>query len=151
VNNLSQICLPGLNIQAPWSSLILEGKKLVETRSYPIPTKYKNVELAIIETPGPDRLVERAHIIGVVVFSGSIAYESFDEWSSDYKRHLVEPTNTRFRFVEGKQKFGWVVARVEAFSGSVPAPLRKGIRFTAKCPIPRNVSKSQTYPRPLKY
>ena len=47
--------LSGLNIQQPWSSLLIDGYKSVETRSYPLPQKYEGVELALISTPGKKR------------------------------------------------------------------------------------------------
>ena len=44
--------MTGLNIQTPWSSLLIDGLKTVETRSYHLPLKYEGIELYLVETPG---------------------------------------------------------------------------------------------------
>jgi hypothetical protein len=44
--------MTGINIQAPWSQLLINGQKCVETRSYPLPKNYEGVPLALVETPG---------------------------------------------------------------------------------------------------
>ena len=46
------VMLPGINIQAPWAEAIVSGRKLIETRFYPMPRKWIGQPLAIIETPG---------------------------------------------------------------------------------------------------
>ena len=51
---LSYKTIPGVNIRWPWSKLLLEGTKTVETRSYPLPTGFVGKEIAVIETPGPN-------------------------------------------------------------------------------------------------
>jgi hypothetical protein len=128
--------IPGVNIQAPWSELILSGQKTVETRSYPVPPKYIGKELAIIETPGSSGLIPQARIVGIVVFSGSHQYETREDWLNDKKRHLVEPDHAHFSFSSGKPKYGWEITKVIAFDNPVPAPKQKGIVFTGRCIIP---------------
>lgn len=128
--------IPGINIQAPWSSLIVSGKKTVETRSYPIPSKHLNRELAIIETPGPRRRVSKARIIGVVVFSECFQYYSREVWISDYPRHLVAPSDQQFSYRDDRPKYGWVVSSVRGIPHPVPAPKRKGIIFASSCSVP---------------
>ena len=44
--------MTGLNVQAPWTGLLISGEKSVETRSYPLPKKYVGEKLALVETPG---------------------------------------------------------------------------------------------------
>ena len=56
--------MTGINIQSPWSRLLIEGDKCVETRSYPIPEKYVGEDLGLIETPGKDGDF-KARIIGI--------------------------------------------------------------------------------------
>lgn len=41
----------GLNVRSPWSTLLINGQKSVETRSYRLPQRLEGVELALIETP----------------------------------------------------------------------------------------------------
>ena len=62
--------MTGINIQTPWSELLINGDKSVETRSYPLPEKYMGEELALIETPGRYGRF-KARIIGTITFSHS--------------------------------------------------------------------------------
>jgi hypothetical protein len=41
----------GLNIQRPWAGLILQGRKTIEARTYPL-RGYKDESIWIIQTPG---------------------------------------------------------------------------------------------------
>ena len=110
----------GLNVQVPWSFLLINGDKSVETRSYPLPKKYEGVELALIETPGKYGRF-KSHIIGTITFSHSFEYPSERLWIDDYSRHKVE---------ENDSQYGWVVSDIKKFDKSILAPKRKGIVFT---------------------
>ena len=130
--------LPGLNIQWPWTRLILEGSKTVETRGYALPEKYVNVPLAIIETPGPKGKqfgIAQARIVGTVTFSSSFRYETFEDWAEDFDRHKVAVDNPQYKFVEGQEKWGWVIASVEVLRIERPAPAKRGIVFANDCQI----------------
>ena len=130
--------LPGINIQSPWSKLIAEGKKTIETRKYKIPLHYLGVELAIIETAGraKNRLeMPKATIIGTVIFSHCFEYKNKTQWQLDNHLHLISPTDLDFRFVEGKPKWAWVVDRASLFDEPKPGPVRKGIVFARECSI----------------
>ena len=129
--------IPGINIQAPWSELILSGQKTIETRSYPLPKKYHNTPLALIETPGPRKLITKARISGIVVFSHSVLYENELGWKADGKRHLVESNDIQFAFNLRKPKFGWIVKSVIRFDIHLPVASARGIVFTTGCRIPR--------------
>ena len=132
--------IPGVNIQWPWSQLLLSGVKTVETRGYPLPAKYIGQELALIETPGPrgkkEAGIERARIIGTIVFSGSIEYRSGGAWSKDRDRHQVQQDDPVFAFRAGTPKWGWVVEQVTKLIEPSAAPARRGIVFAARCAIP---------------
>lgn len=127
--------MPGINIRWPWSRAILEGTKTIETRSYPIPEKYRNVNLAIIETPGPrgktDGGIDRSTIVGVLVFSECFKYSSREMWLQDYRRHQVKSDDPDFRYSAEKDKWGWVIANVHPLDVPIPAPSRRnrGIVF----------------------
>ena len=130
--------IPGLNIQWPWSRLILEGKKTVETRSYPFPDKYRNVRLAIIETPGPKGKrfgIAEAKIVGIVTFSRCFQYESFEDWAMDYDRHGVPVDDPQYKFSPDQEKWGWEITNVEVLQIERPAPLKRGIVFANDCQI----------------
>ncbi len=132
--------LPGVNIQYPWSQLLLSGKKTVETRRYPLPLKYMGRPLAVIETSGKAKPAFRARVIGVIVFSHSIEYQSYEEWDSDRGRHQVSSDDPTYKFKRGEKKFGWVVKHVTKLESACPAPAKRGIVFASACHIPAKVS-----------
>ncbi len=123
----------GINIQYPISQAIVEGKKTIETRTYPIPAHLVNQELLIIETPGKEGKFT-ARIIGSVVFGESFQYKTADAFYADTPKHLVTPDSV-WAFSSKKPKFGWTVSQVRAFKKPLPAPKKKGIKFTKNIQI----------------
>ncbi len=119
--------LPGINIQYPISRLILEGKKTIETRTYPIPNHYIGKEMVIIETPGKDRKFT-ARIIGTIVFGESFEYKDKKSFYNDTSKHCVTP-DSPWKWIAGASKWGWPVIRKIAFSKERPAPKKRGIKF----------------------
>ena len=124
--------MTGINIQAPWAYLLINGVKSVETRSYPIPKKYERVELAVIETPGKSRKF-KSRIIGTITFSHSFQYKNEDDWKFDYPRHRVDSNSPLYNWNDKKPKYGWVVSNVKVFSQPIDPPKRRGIIFTTNC------------------
>lgn len=129
------IFIPGLNIQAPWSQMIIDGLKTIETRSYPLPKKYIDKPFAVISTPGPNKLIPKAEIIGVVVFSECFKYASKTEWLKDFKRHQVKKENVQFSFCDNRPKYAWVVSKIIKIKPSLPPPSRRGIIFASNCKV----------------
>jgi len=119
---------PGINIQFPISTLILSGKKTVETRVYPIPPDYIGREMLIIETPGPKGRF-KARIVGIIVFGKSFQYKSSAEFYQDKDRHCVSPESP-WKWQPGKKKWGWPILQIKQLDKVFPAPPRRGIRFT---------------------
>lgn len=134
--------MTGINIQSPWSSLLINGDKCVETRSYPLPEKYEGEELALIETPGKFGDF-KARIIGKITFSHSFKYPHELAWKTDIFRHLVAPNDPDFGWFDNKDKYGWVVSNLTKFEYPQKAPKNKGIVFTINCEI--------TLPSELRY
>ena len=136
VSSTSRV-LPGINIQRPWSQLLLRGTKTVETRSYRLPEKYRGVELAIIETPGPKKsgAADRAMIVGYITFSDCFQYSSKSEWLADFERHQVPRDHDTFSWDSEAPKWGWVVSKVARLESKVAPPKRRGILFTKSCSI----------------
>ena len=126
--------MTGINIQSPWSHLLINGEKCVETRSYPLPEKYEGEELALIETPGKYGDF-KARIIGTITFSHSFKYPDEQSWIDDFNRHLVSGQHDIFGWYENKEKYGWVVSNVNKFDEPQPAPENKGIIFTNGCAV----------------
>ena len=125
----------GLNIQSPWSSLLINGNKSVETRSYSLPEKYEGVELALIETPGKYGRF-KSRIIGTITFSHSFQYPDKQSWVDDYNRHKVEKLDKFYSWNPDKPKYGWVVSDIKKFDEPILAPTKKGIVFTKNCKVP---------------
>lgn len=117
----------GVNIQFPISRLILEKKKVIETRTYKLPEKYIGTELLIIETPGKEGKF-KSRIVGKIVFSGSFKYESKKAFYEDQNRHFVDK-DSPWAWTE-KPKWGWEIQSVEIFKNTKPLNKRPGIAFT---------------------
>jgi len=130
--------MTGLNIQSPWSSLLINGEKSVETRSYVLPERYEGVELALIETPGKYGQF-KSRIIGTITFSHSFKYPDKQSWIDDYNRHKVKELDKFYSWNPAKPKCGWVVSDIVKFHEPVNAPQRKGIIFTKNCKVPVDI------------
>jgi hypothetical protein len=124
---MSRFIYPGINVQTPWARLLLEQKKQIETRTYPLPEKYVGKDLWLIETPGSIGKF-KARIIGIIRFSDCKEYRSKAEFDKDLDLHLIHRDCKEYRWRAGFKKFGWIVQRVkpvEEFS----APTPRGIVF----------------------
>ena len=122
--------MTGINIQTPWSELLINEVKSVETRSYPLPEKYVGEELALIETPGRYGRF-KARIIGTITFSHSFKYPDQRAWQDDYNRHCVAVDDPIYNWKDDKHKYGWVVSKVTKFDKPLDIRKRKGIIFTS--------------------
>lgn len=117
----------GLNIQYPISTLILSGEKTIETRTYPIPERLINVELAIIETPGKKGAF-KSRIVGTIIFSSCFKYNSKNDFYKDYKNHFVSEDSVWAW--KNKSKWGWVIKEVKKFKKPKSLSKRIGIIYT---------------------
>ncbi len=102
-----------------------------------MPEKFKNIELAIIEMPGPcgkKNGVLKAHIVGIVVFEDSFQYNKLN-WEKDFKSHLVDPKDPQFAWDNSIERWGWKIKKVRKFKQSIEAPKKKGIVFATACQI----------------
>ena len=103
----STLCLRGLNIQYPFSQLILAGVKTAEVRDYPL--GHRNIvpgeRMWLLETgdpecaptkhaiiPGVDvgARPEHTHIVGVIEFSSSEPYQSVSAFRADAAAHCIQ-------------------------------------------------------------
>lgn len=139
VGQEANVTVSGINIQWPWSQLLLSGKKSVETRTYPLPKAYQGKWLALIETPGPKGRqmagIEKARILGLIAFSDSFQYRDRDHWMSDFDRHLVSSDDPSFSYQQENMKWGWALVGCMRFEVPQQAPRRKGIIFTRDCRV----------------
>ena len=122
--------MTGVNIQTPWSKLLINGVKTVETRKYPLPQKYVGETLALIETPGRYGRF-KARVIGTITFSHSFKYPDQKAWENDYNRHCVAVDDPIYNWKDDKPKYGWVVSKVTKFDKPLDIRKRKGIIFTS--------------------
>ena len=119
--------LPGLNVQAPWARQLLDGTKTIETRTYPLPAKYRGQVFWLIETPGRNGRF-KARIIGTISFSECRYYETASAFYADTDLHLVHPGVQEYAWRQGAQKFGWIVESVEKVE-PFDAPTPRGIIY----------------------
>jgi hypothetical protein len=117
----------GVNIQYPISESIVLGKKTIETRTYPLPNKYLNTEMLLVETPGATGNF-RARIVAIIKFTACIAYANKHQFYKDVSKHLVSPDSV-WAWTD-KPKFGWKVELVRAIDPPKIVRKRKGIVFT---------------------
>lgn len=129
---MSKKSYPGLNIQWPISELIFSGEKTIETRTYPIPNKYLNQEMLIIETPGKQNHF-KARIRAVVVFTECFQYSNRSAFYRDQYSHKVTP-GSEWDWKD-KPKWGWRIGSVDLLVKPIPFSKKKGIVFTKKISI----------------
>lgn len=123
------LTLPGINIQEPWAQAIVSGCKVIETRFYPMPAKWIDQPLVIIETPGRTGRFKR-RIAGLVIFGPSWRYAHKAAFARDGAKHLVDPDDPRFGWTsDDKPKWAWPVKWVEAYQQPLPPTFRAGIRY----------------------
>lgn len=118
----------GINIQFPISQLILSGEKSIETRTYPIPENYLNVEMLFIETPGKSGKF-KSRIVARIIFSKCFKYKTKSDFYKDFDLHKVNKSS-QWAWNKDKGKWGWQIGRVEVFKKTIPVPKRTGIVFT---------------------
>ena len=128
--------MTGINIQTPWSELLINEVKSVETRSYPLPEKYVGETLALIETPGRYGRF-KARIIGTITFSHSFKYPDQRAWQDDYNRQCVAVDYLIYNWKDDKPKYGWVVSKVTKFDKPLDIRKRRGIIFTSGIKLKR--------------
>ena len=117
----------GINIQWPISRDILSGRKIIETRTYPIPNKYLDEEMLLIETPGPHGDF-KARIIAIIKFIECFKYPSMKAFYADYPLHLINK-KSHWAWKE-KAKWGWRVKVIETMSNPIIPLKNRGIVYT---------------------
>lgn len=115
----------GINIQYPISRMILDGVKTIETRTYPIPEKFLNQEMAFVETPGKKGKF-KARVVAVITFTDCFQYKNKKEFYADIKRHCVSP-DSDWAWNDG-EKWGWHFEIKKILTNAIPAKTR-GIIF----------------------
>ena len=122
----------GINIQWPISEQITSGKKVVETRTYPIPEKYLNEEMAMVETPGPIGKF-KARVVAIIKFTNCFKYIDKEDFYLDMDRHLVTPDSI-WKWNDEKPKWGWEVQVVKVLIKPVTTQ-QKGIVYRSQVEV----------------
>lgn len=117
----------GINIQWPISREIISGKKIVETRTYPLPEKYLGKEMLLIETPGSAGKF-KSRIVAIIKFTESFRYPSMRAFYADHLSHLVDKKSPWAW--KDKPKWGWKIGSVKPISPPIDYPKPKGIIYT---------------------
>jgi len=137
----------GLEVQAPWATLLLWGYKTVETRAYPLPPELIGREIFLVESAegraGVSAVADEVaagspglRILGTVVFSGSIHYRDRDAWVADEYRHRV-PSNSPYSWTKDTSKYGWVVQVAKPLATPAPVPaMRRALRSIFALDLP---------------
>jgi len=122
--------LRGLNVQRPWAPMLLDGSKVIETRTYDIDKQkcFANEWFWVVETPGKKRQRgERAHITGCIKFSRkSVRYTSLAQWRADEDKHRI-PAGSEYDWNGRGAMYGWRVERAYALRSPLPRPDPKGV------------------------
>jgi hypothetical protein len=138
------LSLPGLNINWPFSQLILAGVKTVEVRTYALGHRniaQPDVEMWLVETPakanaiskgwvlpGGDAVAPRpkdAQIVGTVTFSRSDEYETPAAFRADRENHRIAQGGSYDWDGKG-ERHAWRVSAVRRLARPVPQPGGKG-------------------------
>ena len=127
------LTLPGLNIQWPFSQLVLAGAKSEEVREYCLGHRgiqFAGTETFLVETRGPTAAASRdAHIgealigprptgpqiVGTVTFSHSEAYPDRAAFSADAWSHRIRDDGAKAWDGSGR-RFKWHVDSVRRFA-----------------------------------
>lgn len=115
----------GINIQYPISQLIVSGEKTIETRTYPIPKQYLNLEMILIETPGKVGKF-KARAIAIIRFTKCFQYKTKKEFYASSEKHKVTPKS--FWAWNDGEKWGWEVEVVKTISPPVLIS-KRGIQY----------------------
>ena len=118
-------------IRTPWDSKILSGEKTMETATFGLPDRFRNVPHAIQN--------EFRKGLGEVRFSGGRKVDSPEEFDSFYNEHLI-PRASKYHYIqpEGKRprKYLWEVGGVEKYQKPIGLkPFKGQFRFQEELPV----------------
>jgi hypothetical protein len=113
----------GLEMQSPWASMVLDGRKTIETRAYDLPPALLGKRILIIETPNGKAGVSAigqsinfsksdARVVGWCKFSSVVRYSTRKDFEADEQAHLVR-RDSGYGWKDGTTKvvYGWVVGQ----------------------------------------
>ena len=135
------LSLRGLNVQWPFSQLLLSGKKTIEVRAYALGHRgiaHADEDMWLVETIGRTEDANRnavcsdlampprptkAQVIGIVRFASSKKYASTMAFRTDSLYHRIRPEGAYHWNGEG-ERHGWIVASARMIAEPIPNPLK---------------------------
>ena len=163
-------CQIALEMQCPWAKLLLEGKKLIETRAYDLPQILLGVKIDILQSKAgragvsnlPDIVESKESIndlvdrIGWFTIKEVIKYTSKEQFDKDKNKHLVEE-NSGYGWKEGKPLYGWVVGESGYYSegrqdmSRIIRRMRSLFEINFKEDMKRNIQREQYHKKGRKH
>ena len=119
--------LPGLNVQEPWASLLLSGKKTIETRTYPCTSAYLLRPIGIVATRRQE--LPKSCLIGLVTIEENIEFDSLEKFRAFEHEHLVA-AGSQFDWKRERPKWGWRLTVLALVAPTVVALPKRGIVWT---------------------
>ena len=136
-NKAVTLSMRGLNIQWPFSQLLLMGAKLEEVRRYPL--NHRGIvktqeEVFIVETKGPvvDKDTNailtgiqiaarptKPQIVGTISFASAQRYSNKQAFHEARDRHRIK-VGSKFDWDGNSALYGWRVGRVRALAEPIP-------------------------------
>jgi len=108
-------------ITSLWARKILDGEKQLETSSFSLPDRYKNIDLHI--------QTETGFVIGILRFYASFKFVSETHFNNFYDQHLVNG-DSPFHFINrNKSTHGWWIDRVKRISPKMARPFKSQFRL----------------------
>lgn len=116
----------GLEVQDPWSKLLLDGTKSIEVRAYDLPSALLGKRIYILQSKAGksgtsslgnviDLIVKErsVEVVGWVVFGAVKVYTSKEEFRDDEHLHCVDGCSS-YGWSEGHTSvlYGWLVSEV---------------------------------------
>ena len=131
-----------LELQHPYSDHVVNGSKIIETRSYEIPPPLLGRNIRVLEsdqgTAGSSSLgddieehCESCRIIGTIKISRCWQYRSKEDWGCDASKHLV-PIDSAYGWNEKIPKFGWEIIEYQKYDTPIRPQLRRIYRSIFK-------------------
>ena len=131
-----QLTMRGLNIQYPFSRLIMLGAKTIEARTYALGHRsiaHAGEEMFLIETLGSKRSKpavvgdlsigappDHAQVMGTVSFRSSSKYTCLSAWRNDRLKHRIQE-GSKYDWNGTGEMHAWGVGKVQRFSRPVAA------------------------------
>ena len=125
-----------LEVQLPFSELILSRLKTIETRAYPLPEKLLGTKIMLLESQavsssslssslgdvilGSDESVK---IVGYIIVDNIVEYNTYEQWDTDRARTCVDRSSKfEYKGDPDERRWGWNIQEAKRFDDGHPLP-----------------------------